>query len=65
MKAVFNEFDTDKSGKIDVNEMKSALEQMFGETENVETILADMMVKLGDKDGDNKLDFNEFCSWCD
>ena len=38
---------------------------MFGETEHVETVLADMMVKLGDKNGDNKLDFEEFCNWCD
>ena len=65
MRAVFNEFDSDKSGFIDVNEMKNALEQMFGETEHVETVLADMMVKLGDKNGDNKLDFEEFCNWCD
>ena len=65
MKAVFDEFDLDNSGKIDVIEMKNALEKLFGRSEMIDNILAEMMIKLGDKDGDNLLDFDEFQNWCE
>lgn len=57
IKEAFDLFDTDKSGQIDTNELKNALNQLGIEAKNqtLQSILADI-----DKNGDEKIDFDEF-----
>ena len=57
IKEAFDLFDTDKSGEIDVNELKQALLNLGIDTKNqtLQNMLADI-----DKNGDANIDFDEF-----
>ena len=57
IKEAFDLFDTDKSGEIDVNELKQALLNLGldTKTQTLQNMLADI-----DKNGDANIDFDEF-----
>ena len=57
IKEAFDLFDTDKSGEIDVNELKQALMNLGIDTKNqtLQNMLADI-----DKNGNANIDFDEF-----
>ena len=57
IKEAFDLFDTDKSGEIDVNELKQALLNLGIDTKNqtLQNMLADI-----DKNGDSNINFDEF-----
>ena len=57
IKEAFDLFDSDKSGEIDVDELKQALKNLGIDAKN--QTLANMMADL-DKDGSGKIDFDEF-----
>ena len=57
IKEAFDLFDTDKSGEIDVEELKNALKNLGIDAKN--QTLANMMADL-DKDKSGQIDFNEF-----
>lgn len=57
IKEAFDLFDTDKSGQIDTNELKKALQQLGIDAKNqtLQNMLADI-----DKNGNQEIDFDEF-----
>ena len=57
IKEAFDLFDTDKSGEIDVNELKQALQNLGIDAKNqtLQNMLADI-----DKSGNTQIDFDEF-----
>ena len=57
IKEAFDLFDTDKSGEIDVNELKQALMNLGIDTKNqtLQNMLSDI-----DKNGNANIDFDEF-----
>ena len=57
IKEAFDLFDTDKSGEIDVNELKKALTNLGidAKNQNLQNMLADI-----DKNGNANIDFDEF-----
>ena len=57
IKEAFDLFDSDKSGEIDVEELKNALKNLGIDAKN--QTLANMMADL-DKDKSGQIDFNEF-----
>ena len=57
IKEAFDLFDSDKSGQIDVEELKNALKNLGIDAKN--QTLANMMADL-DKDKSGQIDFNEF-----
>lgn len=57
IKEAFDLFDSDKSGQIDVEELKAALKNLGIDAKN--QTLSNMMADL-DKDGSGQIDFNEF-----
>lgn len=57
IKEAFDLFDSDKSGKIDVEELKAALKNLGIDTKN--QTLSNMMADL-DSDNSGEIDFNEF-----
>jgi calcium-dependent protein kinase len=57
LREVFDSIDTDKSGTLDVEELKSAF-KTIGQDAADETI--EKMFAIGDTDGDNSISFDEF-----
>jgi len=57
LRAVFNEFDLNKDGHIQLNELRSVMIKM-GKSPSDEELKA--MFKAADADGDGNIDFNEF-----
>lgn len=57
LRAAFDEFDTDKSGDISVDEIVLAMAKV-GTTVSLEQ--AEKLVAAGDQDGDGNIDFDEF-----
>ena len=56
----FDYFDTDKSGHIEIDELKDLL-KMLSKSQNITSRMAAHMLKIGDTDGDGRLSFDEFC----
>ena len=59
LKICFDEFDTDKSGKISVDEVSSIFKQGNNENNNVMEAFKNM-VKNADENGDGEISFEEF-----
>ncbi|KAL9645858.1 hypothetical protein ABK040_003588 [Willaertia magna] len=62
-KIKFNEYDLDKSGSIDKQELRKLLEDVNGSKKMSKLLfdrLVDMHMQQGDKDGNEKIEFEEF-----
>jgi len=57
LKQVFNQWDFNKSGQIDANELQSAMQDL-GESVTPDTV--QMMIEMFDKDKSGTIDFTEF-----
>ena len=56
------QFDTDRSGALDADELKIALRQVLGDDLSIDD--CDDIIKHADRDGNGGLDFQEFCFVC-
>ena len=59
---VFHRFDTDRSGNLDADELKIALRVALGDELSIEDCRR--LVLLADRNGNNLIDFEEFCFIC-
>ena len=62
LREVFDKFDTDRSGALDVDELKIALRVLLGADLSVEDLKK--LIDRADRDGNNVVDFQEFCWVC-
>ena len=60
MAEIFESFDIDNSGTIDRKEISDAIRRVLPDGTNVDENEIDNFIKTYDKDGDQKLDLNEF-----
>ena len=60
MAEIFKSFDGDNSGTIDRKEISDAIRRVLPDGTNVDENEIDKFIKTYDKDGDQKLDLNEF-----
>lgn len=58
IKAAFDSFDADKSGKINTQELHGVLTQCGV---NVSADQCGQLIKMFDADGSGQMEFNEFC----
>jgi CheY-like chemotaxis protein len=60
LRVVFSSIDTDKSGYIEIEELKFALNKMSLDSGKVTDEKVKKMLALGDTDGDSRVSFDEF-----